>query len=159
MKSRIKMKPVLTLFILLCAWVLTSAANAATNQGTEPNKCSTVGFAELSGKDMRSRLKHTQSIDPPCCGRNLDLKGTIVLLVVVGETGDVTCIELVSGDPMIVNSAIHSVATWKFQPQVAKGQSRAFYGRLSIKFHATEQAVTFKVTTEPSKVQSTPTTH
>ena len=159
MKNRIKMKPVLTLFIFLCARVLASAASATTNQGTESNKCSTIGSAELSGKDMRSRLRHTQSIDPPCCGRNLDLKGTIVLLVVVGETGDVTCIELLSGDPMIVTSAIHSVAKWKFQPYLAKGQSRSFYGRLSIKFHATERAVTFKVTNEPPKVQSTPTTH
>jgi TonB family protein len=153
------MKPVVTIFIFLCAWVLTSAASATKNQGTEPNKCSTTGLAEHSAKDMRSRLKHTQPIDPPCCGRNLDLKGTIVLLVVVGETGDVICVELVSGDPMIADSAVHSVAKWKFQPHVAKGQPSAFYGRVSIRFHATERAVTFKVTDEPPKAQSTPTTH
>jgi len=109
MKSRIEMKTVVTLLIALCAWALTSIASATARQGPEPNKCSTAGLVELSAKQMRSRLKHTQAIDPPCCGRNFDLKGTIVLLVVAGETGDVTCVELVSGDPMVVTSTIQSV--------------------------------------------------
>jgi outer membrane biosynthesis protein TonB len=157
MKSRSEMKPLVTLLITLYAWALT--ASASTRQMPEPNKCSTAGLVELSAKQMRSRLKHIQAIDPPCCSRNLDLKGTIVLLVVTGETGDVTCVELVSGDPVVVTSTIQSVAKWRFQPQIENGQRRAFYGHLAIKFHATERAVTFKVTDEPTNAKSTPTPH
>jgi outer membrane biosynthesis protein TonB len=144
MKSRIEGKSAVMALILLGAFGVTSVASTATNQATEPSKCSIAGLQELSTKNMRSKLRQTQSIDPPCCGRNLNVKGTIVLLVVVGESGDVSCVELVSGDPMIVNSAIRSVARWRFKPYRSRGQPRIFYGRLAIKFHATELTVTFK---------------
>ena len=157
MKRKIDMKLVTVIFTLLMAWVATSTA-ATTNQSAEPNKCSTAGLQEVSPKDMKSKLRHTQSIDPPCCDRNLNLKGTLVFLVVIGERGDVTCVELVSGDPMIVNSAIHSVTKWRFQPDAVKGQPRAFYGRLAIKFHATERDVSFKVTDQLPKEPPTHTT-
>jgi outer membrane biosynthesis protein TonB len=155
MKSQIEIKTVVTLLIALCALAPTSAAR----QGPEPNKCTTAGLAKLSSKQMRSRLKHTQAIDPPCCGRNFDLKGTVVLEVVVGENGDVTCVDLVSGDPMVVTSTIQSIAKWRFQPRAEKGQHVAYYGHLAIKFHATERTVTFKVVNESKKTESTPTTH
>jgi outer membrane biosynthesis protein TonB len=158
MKSKIEGKSAMMALILLGALALTSAASTTTNQATEPSKCSITGLQELPTKSMRSKLRQTQSIDPPCCGRNLNLKGTIVLLVVVGEFGDVSCVELVSGDPMIVNSAIRSVAKWRFKPYPASGQPRTFYGRLAIKFHATERTVTFKVIDQSPTTPSTPTT-
>jgi len=145
-------------FILLYVWTLTSVGNTAANQATEPTKCSTTGLQELSTKEMRSKLTHTQSIETPCCGRNLNLKGTLVLLVGVGETGDVSCVELVSGHPMIVDSAIRSVAKWRFKPYRAAGQAKTFYGRLAIRFRATDRAVVFKVIDEAPATLSTPTT-
>ena len=158
MKNRIEGKSAVIALILLAALALTSAAST-TNQATEPSKCSITGLQELSTKNIKSKLRQTQSIDPPCCGRNLNLKGTMVLLVVVGETGDVSCVELVSGDPMIVNSAIRSVAKWRFKPYPTRGQPRAFYGHLAIKFHATERTVTFKVIDQSPTTPSTPTMH
>ena len=149
MKSRIEGKSAAMAFILLGVSALVSDASTKTSQAAEANKCSTAGLVELSAKQMRSRVKHTQVIDPPCCGRNLDLKGTIVVLVVAGRTGEVTCVELVSGDPMLVTSTIQSVAKWRFRPEVENGPHRAFYGHLAIKFHATERAVTFKVVEAP----------
>jgi outer membrane biosynthesis protein TonB len=157
MKSRIEMKPIAVVFILLYVWTLTSIANTTAN-ATEPTKCSTTGLQELSTKEMRSKLTHTQSIEPPCCGRNLKLNGTLVLLVVVGEAGDVSCVELVSGDPMIVDSAIRSVAKWRFKPYRAAGQAKTFYGRLAIRFRATDRAVVFKVIDQGPATPSTPTT-
>ncbi len=157
MKSRTEERSAVMALILLGALALTSAASTTTNQATEPSKCSITGLQELSTKNMRSKLRQTQSIDPPCCGRNLNLKGTIVLLVVVRESGDVSCVELVSGDPMIVNSAIRSVAKWRFKPYPTRGQPRAFYGRLAIKFHATERTVTFKVIDHSPTTPPTPT--
>jgi outer membrane biosynthesis protein TonB len=158
MKSRIEEKSAAMALILLGGWALTSAASTTTNQVTEPSKCSITGLQELSTKNMRSKLRQIQSIDPPCCGRNLNLKGTMVLLVVVGETGGVSCVELVSGEPMIVNSAIRSVGKWRFKPYPTRGQPRAFYGRLAIKFHATERTVTFKVIDQSPMTPSTPST-
>jgi len=75
-----------------------------------------------------------------------------VLQVTVSETGDTTCAELVSGNPMVVGSAIRSVQKWKFLPLVTKRLHKAYYGRLAIKFHATETAVKFKVIDAPDNV-------
>jgi hypothetical protein len=148
MRSRIEKKPILASFIFLCAWALLSAASSGS-QSTEPGKCSTLRLKELSSKEIRSRLRHTQPIDPPCCSGTLDLKGTVILDISVSANGDTTCVELISGHPLILTSAIHSVSGWRFEPYSTRGQREPFHGKLAIKFHATERAVSYKVVDAP----------
>ena len=104
-----------------------------------------MGLKELSSKGMRSQLRHTTPLAPPCCAGTLDLTGTVVLDVSVSADGDTTCVDQVSGNPLILTSAIHSVSTWKFEPYLTNGQRVPFHEKVVIKFHATERVVTFKV--------------
>ncbi|HET6933106.1 MAG TPA: energy transducer TonB [Candidatus Acidoferrum sp.] len=149
---------VLVFLAVACLGVLFSSFSYG-NQSAESTKCSVIGMKEFSPKEMRARLRHTQPFDPPCCSGTLNLKGTVVLDVSVGPDGDVTCIDQVSGHPLILTSAMHSVSGWKFQAYSAGEQRRPFHGKLVIKFHATEGAVAFKVIDEPRQVQSMTTTH
>jgi TonB-like protein len=139
----------LVFIALACGVPLFSAASYG-NHAAESAKCATIGLKELSAKEMKSRLRHTRPFDPPCCAETLNLKGTVVLDVSVSEDGNANCVEQISGHPLILTSAVHSVSGWKFEPYLADGQRKPFHGKLAIKFHATERVVTFKVVDEVS---------
>ncbi len=158
--KRIKISEVklFVFFALVCGGVLFSAVSYG-NQSGESTKCSVLGLKELSSKEMRSMLRQTKPIEPPCCAGTLNLKGTVVLDVSVSADGDVSCVDQISGHPLILTSAIHSVSGWKFEPYSTGGQRMSFHGKIAIKFHATERLVTFKVIDEPPKMAATSTTH
>jgi outer membrane biosynthesis protein TonB len=143
---RISKKQLLRFLVLAGVSVLLSAT---THGNGESTTCSLVGLKEFSAKEMKSRLRHTSVFDPPCCAGTLNLKGRLVLDVSVGADGGVMCVDQISGHPLVLTSAIHSISGWKFEPYLENGQSKPFHGRLAIKFHATEQVVTFKVIDEP----------
>ncbi len=48
--------------------------------------------------------------------------GTVVLNVTVSETGRVTKIEVVSGDPRLTPAARSAVAMWRYQPAELDGK-------------------------------------
>lgn len=49
-------------------------------------------------------------------GHAIRIKGTIELLVVVGEDGKPSCISVVRGHPILTSTAIASVKEWRFRP-------------------------------------------
>jgi len=147
-RSITKMGPFLGLFSFVCVLLVLSVPGFC-NQAAETTKCSSLGSEELSSRELRLRLLHTAPLDPPCCAEKANLKGTIILQVTVSENGDISCVDQISGHPIIVTSAIHSVSKWKFKPYVAQGQRKPFHGKLAVKFRATERAVSFKVIDAP----------
>jgi hypothetical protein len=53
----------------------------------------------------------------------LHLRGTVVMSVAV-DTGEVTCIESVSGHPIMISAAMESFRSWKFCAYVAGGRKK-----------------------------------
>jgi TonB family protein len=49
------------------------------------------------------------------------IQGTVLLTVVIGKTGDVTKIKVVSGHPMLVSAAMDAVQQWKYKPYLLQG--------------------------------------
>ena len=49
-------------------------------------------------------------------GHVVRIKGTIELLVLVGEDGKPSCISVVRGHPVLTSTAIASVKEWRFRP-------------------------------------------
>ena len=56
---------------------------------------------------------------PPTDAR---ITGTVVLHVIVGKTGNVQGITLVSGHPMLVSAVIDAVKQWKYKPFLLNGE-------------------------------------
>jgi len=54
--------------------------------------------------------------------RKKHVQGSVVLRGVIGKTGDVTELELVSGDQLLVPSAMEAVKQWKYRPYLLQGQ-------------------------------------
>lgn len=67
---------------------------------------------------MKVRLRHTVPVQPPGLGKDVRIKGIVVFVVGMDARGDVSCIRLVSGHPLLVAAAIDSVKQWKFQAEV-----------------------------------------
>jgi len=75
----------------------------------------------------------------------LHINGTIVLEISVDSKGDVTCVQVVSGHPLIVGVAIDSVRKWRFQVYASKGIKKSFCGKVALRFQANEHRVRYRV--------------
>lgn len=129
-------------FSLLFA--LASVLLMAQQQQPIPNCCEPES-EKLSQKQVRVLVQKTEPIHAPCCADMLRISGIIVLAISVDDKGEVTCVEMVSGHPLIIGVAIDSVRHWKFRPYVLHGLKRCFCGRVVLQYRANEYAVKYKV--------------
>jgi len=63
-------------------------------------------------------------------GHAVRIKGTIELLVVVGEDGKPSCISIVRGHPILTSTAIASVREWLFSPYQTNRKPVGYSGTL-----------------------------
>ena len=113
-------------------------------QQKQPNCCEAES-EKLSQKQVRALLQKTEPIEAPCCADMLHLKGKIVLAITVDRNGDVECVQMISGHPLITSVAMQSVARWKFRPHVLKGFARSFCGKVVLRYQASEYSVKYSV--------------
>ena len=115
----------------------------AQKQKQVPSCCEPES-AKLSQAQAKALVKKTEPINAPAAD-GLHINGTIVLEISVDPGGDVTCVQMVSGHPLIISNAIDSVRRWKFQPYSSKGTKRSFCGQVALRFRANEHAVKYKI--------------
>jgi len=123
---------------------LASTLLVATEKKSIPN-CCTSSAEKLSPKQVNTLLEKTEPIKGLCLGHNLHMKGAIVLAIVVDANGEVTCVTVVSGHPLIVGAAIDSVRPWKFRPYAANGLKKSFCGKVTLRYEATDCATKYEV--------------
>ena len=79
-----------------------------------PEACCPPLSVRLSAREMKARLRHTVPVSP-LVGKDVRVKGVVVFVIGIGTYGDVACIRLISGHPMLVAAAMDSVKRWKFE--------------------------------------------
>lgn len=126
------------------ALVLTLASTllVATEKKSIPD-CCTSGAERLSPKQVNTLVDKTEPIQGLCLGHNLHIKGTIVLAIAVDVNGEITCVTVVSGHPLIIGTAIASVRRWKFRPYAVNGQKKSFCGKVTLRYEATDCATKY----------------
>jgi outer membrane biosynthesis protein TonB len=107
--------------------------------------CCEPESAKLSQAQTKALVKKTAPINAPCCADMLHINGAIVLEISVDTGGDVTCVQTVSGHPLLIGVAIDSLKRWKFQPYSSKGTQRSFCGQVALRFRANEHGVKYKI--------------
>jgi TonB family protein len=50
------------------------------------------------------------------------LQGQVWVKILVSETGDVENVEVISGDPVLAEAAVHAAKKWKFKPFIKNGK-------------------------------------
>lgn len=99
----------------------------------------------LSQQQLTALVKKTEPIKVPCCANMLHISGTVILTVSVDTDGSVTCVQLVSGHPLIIGVGIASVRHWKFRPYISREVKKSFCGQLSLRLQANEYRVRYKI--------------
>jgi hypothetical protein len=71
--------------------------------------CSQPGAARLSSPKLKSLLLKTEPLQVPGTVDTFHIRGTLVFGLAIGTSGEVTCVELVSGHPVMISDghAIH----------------------------------------------------
>jgi outer membrane biosynthesis protein TonB len=128
-------------FVLLSVLVSPLTANS---QGEVPACCGPES-AKLSQSQVGALVEKTEPIQAPCCAGMLHINGTVVLTISVDAKGNVTCVQMVSGHPLIVGVAIDSVRHWTFQPYGPKGAKKSFCGQVALRFQVNESGVKYKI--------------
>jgi len=81
--------------ILLCAILLASSANAADHE--------------------RKVVRHEEPEYPPIAAR-MNLHGTVKLKIWINPDGTVRRLEYIGGHPLLAESALKAVKSWKYEP-------------------------------------------
>jgi Gram-negative bacterial TonB protein C-terminal len=131
------------------ALVLALASTLVATEKKLIPDCCTSSAEKLPAKQVNTLLDKTEPIQGLCLGRNLHIKGTIVLAIVVRANGEVTCVTVVSGHPLIIGTAIDSVRRWKFRPYAANGVKKRFCGMVTLRYEATDCATKYEVIQAP----------
>jgi outer membrane biosynthesis protein TonB len=86
-------------------------------------------------------LSHVRRIAPvqfPGVGNeDMHLRGTAAVEVVFAESGVVTEVRFLSGEPMMADAVLRSVRTWSFRPVNRAGLALGGCGRLTLDYELT----------------------
>jgi Gram-negative bacterial TonB protein C-terminal len=131
-------------------WVfaLTCLLLMAKQQELAPNCCEPEG-ERLSSHQLKALLQKSEPIYLPGTVDKLHIKGTVVMAVAVDDQGEISCVQIISGHPLIIGTTIDSVRRWKFRPYVVRGLRRGFCGRIAISYQASVHGVRYRVIEAP----------
>src|SRR5262249_44177535 len=67
-----------------------------------------------------SLIHRVEPIYPPPA-KSIRVQGTVILAAVIGTDGTVQKLRVISGHPLLVQSAINAVSQWRYRPYVLNG--------------------------------------
>jgi TonB family protein len=75
----------------------------------------------------------------PFKGKETGIQGTVVMKAVIGKTGDVEKLELISGHPMLAPAAMDAVKQWKYKPYLLNGSPVEAETQVTVNFALSEE--------------------
>lgn len=69
----------------------------------------------------------------------------VVFKIRTDEDGNIGCLRVVSGHPIIIAAALESVKTWKFHPKKVDGQRHPIYGTLVLRISCCKRGMESKI--------------
>jgi TonB family protein len=108
-----------------------------------PNAAAAGGRSRVETLPTQAAMARLiQRVEPeyPNGARQQHIQGTVLLDVVVNESGTVDGLALVSGESQLLQAAAEAVRQWHFQPLIKSGQPKKFESRVSIDFILASEA-------------------
>jgi TonB family protein len=88
----------------------------------------------LSSQGAEKRLLHHVQPAYPAEGRKQRLEGTVVLKAVVDDSGKVTGVRVVEGNPTLAAAALSAVKHWRYRPYIRNGKALPFQTIVLVEF-------------------------
>ena len=103
----------------ICLLSLTACISLFAAQDTPQTPAQAVHVSAEVAADLL-----VSKVDPiyPPLARQARIQGVVSLKVIVGNTGDVEDVQLVTGHPMLAPAAIAAVKQWKYRPYLLNGE-------------------------------------
>jgi len=83
--------------------------------GTKPARPQTL---RVTGNVQSFRLIDGPQPDYPLLARQARIQGTVALRVLIAADGTVSCLDLISGHPLLVPAAMDAVKRWRYRPTI-----------------------------------------
>jgi periplasmic protein TonB len=90
----------------------------------------TIRVSHMSEGDLVRKIFPTY----PPLARSARIQGTVILQAVIGKSGVIENLRLVSGHPMLVPAAIEAVRQWRYRPYVLNGEPVAVETQITVNF-------------------------
>ena len=103
-------------FMCLYIFALAAASSALALPAAKPMRVT------ISGKVMAQKIRTKVAPVYPAQAKSKGIEGTVRLHVVLTPSGTVTQVQVVTGAPALVHSAIEAVKQWVYEPTLVDGQ-------------------------------------
>ena len=71
----------------------------------------------------------------PAIARAAHVGGSVVLHAIISKTGSIESLQVVSGSPMLQDSAMEAVKTWKYKPYLLNGEPTEVDTTITVNFN------------------------
>jgi TonB family protein len=128
--------------------VTTAIEDLSSPNASDSPACQAEGpvLADKSGKPvwlstdaLLKRATRCAAPQMPPLLRQAELNGQVLVDILVDGRGQVQCVRVVSGHPLLTGSAVDAAKNWTFRPMRKNGKKVSFYGHL--RFHFSTGAV------------------
>jgi TonB family protein len=114
----------LALFLLAVPLLAGAQDNSPSSPAQSPaaSSSSSSEAAASAGDSTRLEILKSQKADYPLEAVEKEMQGEVWLKLHISETGDVESTDLISGEPILAEAAIHAAQKWKFKPFIRNGR-------------------------------------
>lgn len=122
------------LFFALPFLVPIFPSHSAVGQVTDPSATSSAPV-KVSQEVASTLLLQKSTLKYPDAARATGIEGTVVLRVVISDTGSVKEATIISGNPILGQPTADSVKQWKYKPYAVNNVPVEMETELSVSFH------------------------
>ena len=92
----------------------------------------------VSGQVAATKLIHQEAPEYPPLAKTAHIQGTVRMQVVIDKDGTVEDIKVLSGHPLLIESALEAVSRWRYQPTYLNGKPVEVLTEVDINFQLKE---------------------
>jgi TonB family protein len=125
-----------------CQLQMISSLNVQTDElaATVPSVAGDLGRVRIGGTVAAAKLiNRVQPVYPPLA-RQSKIQGVVKLHAILGKDGSVQQLSVISGHPLLVQSALDAVRQWVYQPTLLEGKPVEVDTEIDVFFQLQEKA-------------------
>jgi protein TonB len=130
-----KIRASAALWIPLCLALSLCAQEPGTSGS--PSNSNTPARVRVAQEGSQGLLIKKVQPEYPKKALKKHLEGTVVMQAVISQTGDIKDLKVISGDELLVASAVKAVSQWKYRPYLLQGRPVEVETHITVNYQLT----------------------